>query len=146
MRPIKFRGINEDIKGFVEGKLIYNNVIAVTDKMYNFKNQYIGDHREEYKVLGETVGQFTGLFDKNKKEVFEGDIIKVDYYYPDNNYSDEPGDHGHWTGSIIYQPSKGFMAKSRSQHSDYSGETWKINGYRNFSCCRTQVIGNIHGC
>lgn len=42
--------------------------------------QHIGNWVESDPVAPETVGQFTGMTDKNGKKIFEGDIVE---YYPD---------------------------------------------------------------
>ena len=144
MREILFRGKRKGT-----GEWVYGNY-AFTDN--NSKQHFIFQNKAfEYEVIHETVGQYTGLEDKNGKKIFDGDIIRYADLYDYNCYLeriDNPEvydniDLGNiWTiDEVVYGIKVGYPAFDLNKHD------FEANGLSELSESGQyfyEVIGNIH--
>jgi len=138
MRGIKFRGkvlydgyhffSGNWVEGYLGVKL---NVITGKDDYYILQSTYNTNSNSSYfvdiLVDAETVGQFTGLPDRNDKNICEGDVVEGE------KYSGKVGIYNNHTGVVRFRH-ESFSSFGINQ---YKGQKAEMNSL-------FEVIGNIY--
>lgn len=164
MREILFRGFHKDENGkqkvfvngeWINGEWVEGNYIYLHKTTYCFEGDTEHDKENEIHqivfeqmtdwdlpnkhlkvdVIPETVGQYTGLTDKNGTKIFEGDIVQLKRF---GNF---------YRGKIVFNTNTaGFEFWREVTVGAYGEKATRKENLSAFigACVYAEIIGNIH--
>lgn len=109
------------------GDWIFGDLIQLADGAILIRQQETG---QDFEVIPETVGQFTGLYDKNGAMIYEGGIITMTGGFILESYPTK--------GEVIYNHSS-FVMRGKNVNNVFMNMSLSTS-----DGTELQVIGNIH--
>ena len=123
MREILFRG--KRVKKYCESEDWTYGVPYID----NEGDCIMTDDCSKFVVQSETVGQYTGLTDKNGTKIFEGDIVKIK-------------DYSKGCALNYEQPTSNWVVRWNDKYAQFTIDYMSLLPYKHFN--ESEVIGNIH--
>ena len=152
MREYLFHGKRVDNGEWVEGYYVYDESGQTTEEptayIIHLNIHPCGWSLIPYKVIPETVGEWTGIYDINQRKIFENDIVKTQPFY-DRPYSSKRKSK-QFIGVVEYKI-RTFSGNSVYPKQDYQAE-WSLKFYEDFEkythfswgeLWNCEVIGNV---
>lgn len=139
MREIKFRG-----KCLIDKEWIYGDLLQPTQICGGYEisdNSTIDGSR--FPIYEETIGQYTGLKDKNGVEIYEGDIV-TGTKYPFIDIGKQ-----NYIGIVVFyedvaQFGYEYKCVNKYKRGISNGINNEFNANENLICEDLEVIGNIY--
>ena len=140
MREIKFRGKRVDNGEWVFGSYVSDkrgeHILTRAADAGNLKYYSARFDMFAFPVIPETIGQFTGLLDKNGKEIFDGDLISQ------KNFN---GEEYIALYAVVYDGESFCLdMKIGNEKAMLLNEFSSFGHYENNRLRKGEVIGNIH--